>query len=206
MEKRIELCKMRAGDIKTGFGNPRKITKAKLEELQESFEKFGDFGIFLIDENDNVIAGNQRLKVVLKLFGPDTIVDCKRLIGYTKAEKRAINIKDNTHAGDWDMDQLADWTADLNISLGLDEQPKKEIEERSIKEMEPIHYEQYDYVIIACRNELDYNDLIRKLGIEGGQVKVAKSRHIKARAIWYDQMKAQIIGVDEIAEAEAKNE
>lgn len=206
MEKRIELVKMRAGDIKTGFGNPRKITKAKLEELQESFEKFGDFGIFLIDENNDVIAGNQRLKVVIRLYGPDTIVDCKRLIGYTKTEKRAINIKDNTHAGDWDLDQLADWTADLNMGLGLDEQPKKEIEERSIKEMEPIHYEQYDYVIIACRNELDYNDLIRKLGIEGGQVKVAKSRHIKARAIWYDQMKAQIVGVDEIEETEANNE
>ena len=116
-EKRIELCQMRAGDIKTGFGNPRKITKAKLEELRESFEKHGDFGIFIIDENDNVIGGNQRLKVVLQLFGPDQLIDCKRLIGYTEAEKRAINIKDNTHSGEWDLDQLADWTADLNLNL-----------------------------------------------------------------------------------------
>ena len=72
--------------------------------------------------------------------------------------------------------------------------------------MEPIHYEQYDYVLIACRNELDYNDLVRKLGIEGGQVKVAKSRHIKGRAIWYDQMKAQIIGADEVQSEEAAPE
>ena len=71
--------------------------------------------------------------------------------------------------------------------------------------MEPIHYEQYDYVIIACRNELDYNDLTRKLGIEGGQVKVAKTRRIKARAIWYDQMKAQILSAEELAEREAKD-
>ena len=204
-EKRIEVCRVRAGDVKTGFGNPRKITKAKLEELRESFERLGDFGIFIIDENDNVIGGNQRLKVVLQLFGPDQMIDCKRLIGYSDAEKRAINIKDNTHSGEWDLDQLADWTADLNLNLGLEDQPKKEIEERSIKEMEPIHYEQYDYVIIACRNELDYNDLTRKLGIEGGQVKVAKTRRIKARAIWYDQMKAQILGAEELAEREAKD-
>ena len=145
------------------------------------------------------------MKVVLQLFGPDQMIDCKRLIGYSDAEKRAINIKDNTHSGEWDLDQLADWTADLNLNLGLEDQPKKEIEERSIKEMEPIHYEQYDYVIIACRNELDYNDLTRKLGIEGGQVKVAKTRRIKARAIWYDQMKAQILSAEELAEREAKD-
>lgn len=192
MEKRIELCKMKAGDIKTGFGNPRKISKKKMDELELSMETYGDFGIYLIDEHDNVIAGNQRLKAVLKKFGPDTELDCKRLIGYTKAELRAINIKDNTHSGDWDLDMLADWTADLTTDLGLD--PKKqEAEERSIPDMELIHYEKYDYVLIACRNELDYNDLIRKLGIEGRKVKIAKTRKIKARAIWYDQIKAQLV-------------
>jgi len=141
----------------------------------------------------------------LQLFGPDQLIDCKRLIGYTEAEKRAINIKDNTHSGEWDLDQLADWSADISLDLGLKDQPKKEIEDRSIKDMEPIHYEQYDYVIIACRNELDYNDLTRKLGIEGGQVKVAKTRRIKARAIWYDQMKAQILSAEELAEREAND-
>ena len=70
--------------------------------------------------------------------------------------------------------------------------------------MEPIHYEKYDYVLIACRNELDYNDLVRKLGIEGGQVKVAKTRHIKGRAIWYDQMKARILSPEEVEAREGE--
>ncbi len=64
-EKKIGLCQIKAGDIKTGFGNPRKIGKKKLEELAKSFDMFGDFGIYLIDKYDNIIAGNQRLKVVL---------------------------------------------------------------------------------------------------------------------------------------------
>ena len=55
-------------------------------------------------------------------------------------------------------------------------------------------------------DELDYNDLIRKLGIEGGTVKVAKTRRIKGRAIWYDKMKAQIIGVDELPPEEPVEE
>lgn len=33
-EKRIEVVTMRVGDIKTGFGNPRKIGKKKREELK----------------------------------------------------------------------------------------------------------------------------------------------------------------------------
>ncbi len=190
-EKKIETVEMRAGDIKTGFGNPRKITKKKKDELRLSLETFGDFGLFLIDEKDNVIAGNQRLSVI-KEMNPDTVLLCKRLIGYSEAELRAINIKDNTHSGDWDVDLLADWTADLTIDLGLEQVTKKEMDERSIPEMELIHYEKYDYVMIVCRNELDYNDLVRRLGIENAQVPISK-RKIKARAIWYDKMKAEIV-------------
>jgi len=197
-EKRIEVCTMKAGDIKTGFGNPRKISKKKMEELEQSFELFNDFGLYLIDEQDNIIAGNQRLKVVLKKYGPDKELLCKRLIGYSKAELRAINIKDNTHNGDWDLDLLADWTADLTVDLGIDEQLAKSLEERAIPEMELIHYEKYDYVMIVCRSELDYNDLVRKLGIEGCKIAISKTRKINARAIWYDKIKCNLLSEDEI--------
>ena len=202
MEKRIEIVQRRVGDLKLDFGNPRKIKKQKREDLEESLEKYGDFDIIVINEQNQVIGGNQRV-TILQRKNPDTIVDCKMLIGYTTAELKYVNIKLNSHAGEWDLDELGDWTAGLMGSFKLDlEKPPKPVEDRSIKEMEPIHYEQYDYVLIACRNELDYNDLVRKLGIEGGQVKVAKSRHIKGRAIWYDQMKAQIIEAEEVAKGE----
>lgn len=204
MEKRIEYVQRRVGDLKLDFGNPRKIKKQKREDLTESLEKYGDFDIIVINEKDQVLGGNQRVTIFQKK-DPDMIVDCKMLIGYTVAEQKYVNIKLNSHAGEWDLDELGDWTADLMGSFKLDlEKPVKEVEERSIKEMEPIHYEQYDYVLIACRNELDYNDLVRKLGIEGGRVKVAKSRKIKGRAIWYDQMKSQIISAEEVAEREAQ--
>lgn len=182
-EKRIEVITMRVGDIKTCFGNPRKIGKKKREELKRSLDQFGDFGIFLIDEEDNVIAGNMR-HAILNEINPDQEVTCKRLIGYTKAELRAINIKDNTHAGEWDMDLLADWTADLNMDLGLDLQEVNP-GERKIKEMEPINYEKYDYVVIVCKNELDYNNLTRRLGIDGAKVRINDKKKIKARAVWY---------------------
>ena len=189
--KRIEVCKMRVGDLKHNFGNPRKISKKKAEELERSMDLFGDFGVFVVDEHNNVIAGNQR-SIILARRDPDIEVDVKKLIGYSEAELRSINIMDNTHAGEWDLELLADWTADLNLDLGIDlnnENP----EERKIEDMELIRYEKYNYVMIVCKSEIDYNDLVRKLGIEGKKVAITKKRKIKARAIWYDQMKAQIV-------------
>ena len=190
-EKRIETLMMKVKDIKTGFGNPRKIGKKEAEELEESLEKYGDFGLFLIDEHDNVIAGNQRLAILQRKDG-DIEVLCKRLVGYTKSELRAINIKDNTHSGEWDLEELAKWTADLNIDLGVKLDNKDQMQ-KTIKEMELIRFEKYDYVLLVCRNELDYNELIRKLGIQGAKVSMGRNRTIKGRAIWYDQIKAQIV-------------
>lgn len=206
MDKRIEVVQRRVGDLKLDFGNPRKIKKQKREDLEDSLEKYDDFGIIVINEQNQVLGGNQRV-TIFQRKNPDKIVTCKMLIGYTTAEQKYVNIKLNSHAGEWDLEELGDWTADLMGSFKLDlEMPEKPVEERNIKEMEPIHYEQYDYVLIACRNELDYNDLIRKLGIEGGTVKVAKTRRIKGRAIWYDQMKAQILSAEEAAEGESDDE
>lgn len=192
-EKKIEIIdNFPVSQLKLGvFGNPRKIKKKKAQELLESMIQFGDFGLILIDEADNVIAGNQRV-ALLKENYPEATVLVKRLVGYTTSELKAINIKDNTHAGEWDLEILAEWTADINIDLGLDLN-NEDPEDREIKDMELIRYEKYDYVLIACRSEIDYNDLVRKLGIEGRKVAITKKRKIKARAIWYDQMKAQIV-------------
>jgi len=204
MEKKIVLEKMRVGDMKHNFGNPRKISKKKVEELERSMDLFGDFGIFLVDEHDNVIAGNQR-SLILSRRDPDIIVDVKRLVGYSEAELRSINIMDNTHAGEWDLELLADWTADLNLDLGVDLN-NDNLDERKIEDMELIRYEKYNYVMIVCKSEIDYNDLIRKLGIEGKKVAITKKRKIKARAIWYHNMKAQIVEKEELQPQKSDSE
>jgi hypothetical protein len=193
-QKEIKVMTLKVSEIGTGFGNPRKISKKEKEKLKESLDAHGDFGLFLINENKDVIGGNQRL-AILKETNPDTEVLCKMLVGYSDAELRAINIKDNMHNGEWDLDLLADWTADLNLDLGIKKDLEEgDVEERSINEMELIHYEKYDYVLIACRDELSYNSLIRTLGIEDKKVLIGpKKRAIKGRAIWYDDMKVNFV-------------
>ena len=196
--KSIETVEMKVSDIKAGFGNPRKISKQKREELKRSLDAFGNFGLIVIDENDDVIAGNQRVEIIREM-DPEAVVLCKRLIGYSKSERKAINIKDNTHSGEWDLDLLADWTADLNVDLGLDIVSGNP-EERTISEMELIHYERYDYVMIVCKDELSYNSLIRTLGLEGKNVLIGKKkRKIKARAIWYDDLPVELVPKAQVA-------
>lgn len=191
MEKNIEICELLVGELQDKLGNPRKITSKKAKELQESIEQFGDFGVIVIDEDNNIISGHQRVKAIKETRGEAEKVLCKRLVGYSKAELKAINIKANTHAGDWDMDKLAEWTSDLTVKLGLD-LPVTDANERKMSAMEPIRYEKYDYVMIVCKTEMDYDNLCKQLGIEGKKVIVGHSksgdRKIKCRAIWYDDM------------------
>lgn len=116
MEKRIEVVERRVGDLKLDFGNPRKIKKQKREDLEDSLEKYGDFDIIVINEQNQVIGGNQRVTFYQRK-DPDMIVTCKLLVGYTVAEQKYVNIKLNSHAGEWVLEELGDWTADLMGSL-----------------------------------------------------------------------------------------
>lgn len=195
--KRIEVVEMPVSELNHGFPNPRKpLTAKNREALEESLKRLGDFGVIVIDEDKNIISGNQRCKILAQL-DPSRKVLCKKLVGYSESEKRAINIKANTHAGEFDMRKLTDWVSDIQVvDLGADFSSLKQ-KETKIKDMELIRYEKYDYVMIVCRNEVDYANLVRTLGIDEKKVVVAKTstkdRKIKCRAIWYDQMKADIV-------------
>jgi len=187
--KRIEVVYKRPSEIMTNFGNPRKIKKQRAEELHNSMKTFGDFGVLVIDENDNIISGNQRLKDMIA-NGKDEPALCKQLVGYSEAEKRAINIKSNEHAGEWDLDLLASWTADLNMEVGID--ATKNLTDHDIEDMEPIAFEKYDYVLIVCKSTLDYDNLKERLGIKTAKVKITGKKKIKARAVWFDDIQDRI--------------
>lgn len=196
-EKRIEVVELKVSELNNQFGNPRRIDKKGLKNLEESLDRLGDFGVIVIDENNSIIAGNQRVSV-LKKIDPDRKVLCKRLVGYTKAEKRAVNIKDNRHEGLDDLDLLAEWTADLNLDLGID--PKKEEKANSghdIELLEPIRYEKYNCVVIACRSELDFNQLSEKLGLDKQKdlivSRTGRRKTIHRRAVWFDELPVNFV-------------
>ncbi len=191
MAKEIKTIEVSLDQIKFGLENPRKkLTKKKKEEIKASLKEHGDFGVFVIDENYNMVSGHQRFEALNEIGSADKIL-CKMLVGYSQSEVRAINIKANTHVGEWDIDMLARWTADMQNNLDFNI-PEIDVDNRKINDMEPIRYEKYDYVMIVCNNEVDYLNLTRKLGLEDKKVVVShsekskKTRKIKARAIMYN--------------------
>ena len=194
--KYIELVERKASDLKDDLGNPRKISSKKRKELQDSLEQYGDFGIITIDHRDNILSGHQRVEALIRSKGDNVVVVCKRYVGFSDPELKTINLKANTHAGEWDLNLLAQWTADLTKDVSVDIPKIDDVQEREIRDMELIRYEKYDYVMIVCRNEIDYLNLVRDLGIEGKKVKICHTakgdRKINARAIWYDQIECQI--------------
>ena len=183
-EKRIELVKLNIRELKTGFGNPRKIKKIHLSELKESIKNFGDFGVFVIDEKNNLISGTQRARAMIEQ-GIDVEVDCKRLIGYTEIEKRIINVKCNQHAGEWDAEKLATWLGEVDIKIDIKD---GKAESAEIDGMPLNAFEKYNFVMIVCRNELDYLNLQRQFKIEGKKQNMNGKKMVSARAVWYDEI------------------
>lgn len=60
---------VRIGDLIPNAKNPRKISKEKLERLQDKIQRLGFHNPVKTDENLNVLGGNQRLKALLKIAG-----------------------------------------------------------------------------------------------------------------------------------------
>lgn len=135
--KKIEILHLKPSELKHNFGNPRKCSKEKLEELKKSLEKFGDHDVIKIDENNNIISGNQRIKAMIDL-GIDMPILCKKLIGYSEKELKAININSNEHAGEWDYDLKEEWEKDLN-DFNFIYEKKVEIKKININPYEKVH-------------------------------------------------------------------
>ena len=113
---------VRIGDLIPNAKNPRKISKEKLERLQDKIQRLGFHNPVKTDENLNVLGGNQRLKALLKIAGKDLEIPVMYPTRpLTQAEKDEIVITDNISDGEWDWEILtADWDKVLTTSWGLD--------------------------------------------------------------------------------------
>jgi len=88
--------------------NPRRISERKLKQLAKSVKDFSqmlDVREIVIDENNNILGGNQRYKA-LSDIGTDEVV-VLRVTGLSDDKKDEFTIKDNINYGIWDWDILA---------------------------------------------------------------------------------------------------
>ena len=163
-------------------GNPRTITKQKMDKLVESIKDNPDYfearPIICSDRTGKlvILAGNQRYKAA-KIAGIEE-VPVIILHGLTEEKEREIIIRDNVELGEWDMDILAnEWDADLlkdwGVDINWDDIPYDEIvetaSEGSIKDYDgDTNYDEEKFI----RSHLS-DDIMKKIydGVESGKIR-----------------------------------
>lgn len=116
------IKKMKLADLIPTENNPRQIKKDDFERLKKSiksFPKMLDIREIVVDENNRILGGHQRVKALLA--NGETEVNVKVVEGLSEEEKREFVIRDNVQNGEWDFDVLAnEWDANLLNEWGVD--------------------------------------------------------------------------------------
>ena len=153
---------MKLKDIKPNPNNPRVIRDYKFQKLKQSiseFPKMLSLRPMVIDENNVVLGGNMRLRVLQELgFNDIDEAWVKRSSDLTEEEKKRFIITDNVSFGEWDWDTLAnDWEVVDLEAWGLDipfydEEVKQEEskEEEDFKTLE-LNFNAWDYKNVVAR-------------------------------------------------------
>lgn len=101
--------------------NPRTLTEEKKQLLINSIEKFNLAEIPAINTDNKIIAGHQRVKVMMLLGRGEEVVDVRMPNReLTEEEFKQYNITSNISTGFWDVDILEEHFADIDLEdLGL---------------------------------------------------------------------------------------
>ena len=110
--------------------NPRKISKEQKEALQRSLEKFNLADIPVLNTDNTIISGNQRLQILYELGKGDEKIDVRvpnRKLN--EEELKEYMLIANTHAGVFDVELLEahfeDVNIDFEIQMEFEEQQKE---------------------------------------------------------------------------------
>lgn len=129
----------RVGDLKIWAQNPRFITKRGKQKLHESLEQFDLVEIPVIDTDDTVIAGNQKVTLLMEAGRADEVIDVRipnRPL--TEAERKRYGLMSNIHQGEWDYQVLESEFADVDLEeVGVPEFPEPESKYKKTIELRP---------------------------------------------------------------------
>lgn len=152
--------------------NPRVLRDEKYKKLKKSIQDFPEMlslRPLVIDENNIVLGGNMRLRILKDLKYKE--VEVIRASQLTEEQKKEFIIKDNVGFGDWDWDELANSWDELKLEeWGLDipdfdgeeeeeEEPKEPAYELKLIFQNGVDYQSAKIEIIDFIQE-KYNNVI----------------------------------------------
>ncbi len=116
--------KRRVKDLLPWDKNPRTLSKEQEEHLKESISKYNLAEIPVINLDNRVAAGHQRLKILHLLGRSNEMIDVRvpnRKL--TQKEFEEYNLRSNANTGSWDFEKLLEYfDIDTLLEIGFDEQ------------------------------------------------------------------------------------
>ena len=113
--------KRKLSQLKPCDWNPRKTSEKETDHLSKSIEKFNLADPFIVNQNNVIVGGHLRYKILKSKNKDDFVVDVRvpsRLL--TDDEVRELNIRLNRNTGAWDFDLLADFNENFLANIGFD--------------------------------------------------------------------------------------
>lgn len=157
-------------DIKRNEANPRKISKRDQSELRNSLQKFGLIDKPIVNANNDLIAGHQRL-ALLEEQGIKRVKVMMPELQLSEKDSLELLIRHNKNTGEWDFEKLNLFAAEDLIAAGFDYSElnkgtvmDEEMEE-ALKDQEPVYpitprmSEKHSYVLIVVDNEIEKANL-----------------------------------------------
>ncbi len=106
-------------DLKPAKYNPRKLTAPQKEHLTTSLTRFNLAEPIVVNQNNVIIGGHQRIKVLREMGRVDVDVSVPdRLLN--DDEEKELNLRLNKNTGEWDFDLLKDFSPELLTDVGFE--------------------------------------------------------------------------------------
>ncbi len=99
----------RISDLIPWTKNPRRMTDKQASDLRTSLERLNLMSIPVVDLDNTIISGHQRMKIMQLLGRGEEIIDVRvpnRKL--TDDEFKEANIRENKNLGEWNFDLLAE--------------------------------------------------------------------------------------------------
>lgn len=116
----------KVNDLIPWEGNPRQMTEKQAQDLRKSLENLNLMSIPVIDIDNKIISGHQRMKIMQLLDRGNEIIDVRvpnRKL--TDKEFLEANLRENKNLGGWDFDMLANFDEEMLKDVGWTDEEMK---------------------------------------------------------------------------------
>ena len=110
--------KRKVKDLIPADWNPRYISEKERDDLMESIKEFSEVEPVVVNTNNHIIGGHQRINIYadLAIEEIDVRIPDREL---TSEEEMRLNLRLNKNIGSWDTEKLKDFNIDMLLDIGF---------------------------------------------------------------------------------------